>query len=309
MPDDRAHRARRHRHDLRAGERRDRRSRPVAFRVDEPNADVAVGNVIRTDPDAGASVSPGQQVRVYVSTGQETATVPALEGLATGCRDRRALRQPAWRSARSPRATIPASRRAPSSPPISRDRVPRSRSARRSTSWPRPGASSIIDVTGYTVEAATRELEGPESQLVVDPAGGPRRARRRTRRPSPRSPSRRATRRSTRRHPHLLLRALSPAGHRPPDDLAAPARRSAARVQRGAARRGIRRIPTVSSQLPSSRCPPSVSTASGWNCTPWIGDGAVRDPHDDAAVGAARHHELGREASPARSRASDSGWP
>ena len=53
----------------------------VSFRVDEPNADVAVGNVIRTDPQPGASVSPGQEVRVYVSTGQETTTVPALEGL------------------------------------------------------------------------------------------------------------------------------------------------------------------------------------------------------------------------------------
>ena len=54
----------------------------ISFRVDEPNAEVAVGNVIRTDPDAGASVSPGQEVRVYVSSGQETTTVPTLEGLA-----------------------------------------------------------------------------------------------------------------------------------------------------------------------------------------------------------------------------------
>ena len=32
----------------------------------------------------------------------------------------------------------------------------------------------IIDVTGYTIDAATRELEGPDSQLIVitqeDPA-------------------------------------------------------------------------------------------------------------------------------------------
>ncbi len=54
----------------------------TAFRVDEPNADVAIGNVIRTDPVAGSSVSPGQQVRVYVSSGQETTTVPTLEGLS-----------------------------------------------------------------------------------------------------------------------------------------------------------------------------------------------------------------------------------
>ena len=32
-------------------------------------------------PTREQSVSPGQEVRVYVSTGQETATVPTLEGL------------------------------------------------------------------------------------------------------------------------------------------------------------------------------------------------------------------------------------
>ena len=54
----------------------------LAFRVDESNAEVAIGNVIRTDPEADASVSPGQTVRVYVSTGQEVAAVPTLEGLS-----------------------------------------------------------------------------------------------------------------------------------------------------------------------------------------------------------------------------------
>ena len=52
-----------------------------ALQVDEENADVAEGDVIRTDPEAGASVTPEQTVRVYVSTGQETSTVPVLEGL------------------------------------------------------------------------------------------------------------------------------------------------------------------------------------------------------------------------------------
>ena len=62
----------------------------LAIRVDEPNADVAVGNVIRTDPVAGTSLSPEQKVRVYVSEGQEVATMPVVVGLGAGCRGRRA---------------------------------------------------------------------------------------------------------------------------------------------------------------------------------------------------------------------------
>lgn len=53
----------------------------LAIRVDEENADVAEGIVIRTDPAAGESVNPGQEIQVYVSLGQELATVPTLEGL------------------------------------------------------------------------------------------------------------------------------------------------------------------------------------------------------------------------------------
>lgn len=53
----------------------------LAIRIDEENAEVAEGNVIRTDPEAGTSVAPNQEVRVYVSLGQEMATVPLLEGL------------------------------------------------------------------------------------------------------------------------------------------------------------------------------------------------------------------------------------
>lgn len=55
----------------------------TAFRVDQPNADVAIGNVIGTEPEAGSSVSPGQEIRVFVSRGQEMAAVPLLEGLSS----------------------------------------------------------------------------------------------------------------------------------------------------------------------------------------------------------------------------------
>jgi serine/threonine-protein kinase len=54
----------------------------LAYRVDEESPDVAEGNVIRTDPAAGTSVEKEQQVKVYVSTGQEMTDVPPLKGMA-----------------------------------------------------------------------------------------------------------------------------------------------------------------------------------------------------------------------------------
>ncbi|SBS72820.1 Stk1 family PASTA domain-containing Ser/Thr kinase [uncultured Microbacterium sp.] len=52
-----------------------------AVRLEESSDAIAEGNVIRTDPTTGTSVAVGQKVRVYVSTGQEMATVPPLQGL------------------------------------------------------------------------------------------------------------------------------------------------------------------------------------------------------------------------------------
>jgi serine/threonine protein kinase len=49
---------------------------------DESSETIAAGNVIRTDPVAGTTVNPGQEIKVYVSTGQELATVPLLESLS-----------------------------------------------------------------------------------------------------------------------------------------------------------------------------------------------------------------------------------
>ena len=48
---------------------------------EESSETIAAGNVIRTDPVAGTTVNPGQEIKVYVSTGQELATVPPLESL------------------------------------------------------------------------------------------------------------------------------------------------------------------------------------------------------------------------------------
>ncbi|WEK61515.1 MAG: Stk1 family PASTA domain-containing Ser/Thr kinase [Candidatus Microbacterium colombiense] len=50
--------------------------------VIETSTDITKGNVIRTDPEADETVSEGDTVTLYVSSGVETATVPQLEGLS-----------------------------------------------------------------------------------------------------------------------------------------------------------------------------------------------------------------------------------
>ncbi|UGB36766.1 Stk1 family PASTA domain-containing Ser/Thr kinase [Microbacterium sp. cx-55] len=53
----------------------------VAVRQAVPDEQIAEGNVVRTDPASGTSVQPGQTVTVYVSTGRETAAMPPVTGL------------------------------------------------------------------------------------------------------------------------------------------------------------------------------------------------------------------------------------
>lgn len=52
--------------------------------VVEADADIAEGNVIRTDPEAGVTVEKGESVTVYVSSGAEKVVVPKLEGMSLG---------------------------------------------------------------------------------------------------------------------------------------------------------------------------------------------------------------------------------
>ncbi|GAA1694035.1 Stk1 family PASTA domain-containing Ser/Thr kinase [Microcella alkalica] len=53
---------------------------PNPFR--EASADVPEGDILRTVPAAGVTVSPGQEVRVYVSTGPPTVQIPNIDRLA-----------------------------------------------------------------------------------------------------------------------------------------------------------------------------------------------------------------------------------
>jgi serine/threonine protein kinase len=52
----------------------------VAERIDETSAEFAVGTIIRTDPEAGITVGPNQEIAVYVSSGGKQVKVPQLVG-------------------------------------------------------------------------------------------------------------------------------------------------------------------------------------------------------------------------------------
>src|SRR5690606_5446229 len=55
----------------------------IPTRIDEANAEVPEGEIIRTDPPATTRVGEGQVIRVFVSQGKATAKVPKLENLST----------------------------------------------------------------------------------------------------------------------------------------------------------------------------------------------------------------------------------
>lgn len=142
----------------------------LAFRVDEPNGDVAIGNVIRTDPAGDESVSPGQTIRVFVSTGQELAAVPTLEGLG----------QDAAAQALTSVGLVLGTVTQRNDPElaggtvISADQTAGSEIALGTAVnlVVASGRVSINDVTGYTVDAATRELQalGLEVTPQEDPS-------------------------------------------------------------------------------------------------------------------------------------------
>ncbi|MDU0366903.1 Stk1 family PASTA domain-containing Ser/Thr kinase [Microbacterium sp. KSW4-17] len=137
----------------------------TASRVNEPDADIAAGNVTRTTPDAGTTVASGQQVTVYVSTGPDTASVPSLEGLSES--EARTALQNAGLSVGSIRRTT--------DPALSAGTV-MSASAEADTQLAKgtavnlvvaSGQVVIVNYTGYLLEAAIRDLESDSKQLTV----------------------------------------------------------------------------------------------------------------------------------------------
>ncbi|MCK6066260.1 MULTISPECIES: Stk1 family PASTA domain-containing Ser/Thr kinase [Microbacterium] len=144
----------------------------VPIRVDESSATVAEGNVIRTDPAAGISVARRNEVTVYVSRGEETATVPTLAGLPE---------ESARQAITDAGLTVGAIRQrndpsAAGGTVLETDQpegatVPLGTTVNLVVAT---GRVVIVDYAGYTLDAATRELQSPEIQLTVvteeDPA-------------------------------------------------------------------------------------------------------------------------------------------
>ncbi|SIT85546.1 serine/threonine protein kinase [Microbacterium sp. RU33B] len=141
----------------------------VAFRIDEANGDVAEGNVIRTDPAAGASLSPGQRIEVYVSEGEETAIVPTLTGLTQDAAEAAlvavGLEMGTVLQRNDPSLTagivISVDQREGATVPV----------GTTVNLVVATGRVVVVDVTGYTIEAATRELEA--LQLIVETLADP----------------------------------------------------------------------------------------------------------------------------------------
>lgn len=138
----------------------------VPVRREEASSDVAEGIVIRTDPGEGVSVSPQQQVAVYVSIGQELATVPVVVGLSQDAATD-ALSQVGLSLGTVTKRNDPslAAGTVISASPTQGEDAPVGSSVDLVVAT---GRVVINDVTGYTVEAATRELEGAAVQLTVE---------------------------------------------------------------------------------------------------------------------------------------------
>jgi serine/threonine-protein kinase len=137
----------------------------LSERIDEASDTISAGNVTRTDPAAGVSLSPGQTVSVYVSRGEETSVVPTLVGLG----------QDAARGAIEGAGLVVGTVTQQNDPELEGGTVI-SASEEADATVPRgstvdlvvaSGRVVIIDVTGYTIDAATRELQAVG--LTVEP--------------------------------------------------------------------------------------------------------------------------------------------
>ncbi|WP_442927925.1 Stk1 family PASTA domain-containing Ser/Thr kinase [Microbacterium sp. CCNWLW134] len=143
----------------------------VPSQITEPSVDVPEGAVIRTDPASGVSVSPGQGVLVVLSEGQDLATVPTLEGLT---RDAAAqaltdagLRVGTIRTENDP------GREAGMVLSADRDAGTEVPAGTVVNLVVATGNVTILDYRGYTVDAATRELQSDELGLTVETAEDP----------------------------------------------------------------------------------------------------------------------------------------
>jgi serine/threonine-protein kinase len=136
-----------------------------ASRVNEPSDSVTEGNVIRTDPGSGESVSPQQLITVYVSQGEATSTVPTLEGISEDAA-RGALAEAGLTIGTITQRNDPG---AAAGTVLEADQVAGAKVGVGSTVnlVVASGRVVIVDYTGYTVDAATRLLESADIGLTV----------------------------------------------------------------------------------------------------------------------------------------------
>lgn len=137
----------------------------TASRVNESDEKIAAGNVVDTVPAAGTSVAAGQKVTVYVSTGPDTAKVPTLEGITES--EARAAIETAGLSLGSIRRQDDPALAAGT---VISSTLEAGTDVAKGTTVNLVVASGqvvIVDYTGYTLEAAERELQSDEKQLTV----------------------------------------------------------------------------------------------------------------------------------------------
>jgi serine/threonine-protein kinase len=137
----------------------------TASRVNESDEKIAAGNVVDTVPAAGTSVAAGQKVTVYVSTGPDTAKVPTLEGI-TESEARTAIETAGLSLGSIRRQDDPAL----AAGTVISSTLEAGTDVAKGTTVNLVVASGqvvIVDYTGYTLEAAERELQSDEKQLTV----------------------------------------------------------------------------------------------------------------------------------------------
>ncbi len=137
----------------------------TASRVNEPDEKIAAGNVTRTTPDAGTTVASGQQVTVYVSTGPDTATVPTLDGISES--EARSALEAAGLSVGSIRRTTDPALAAGTVMSASVESGSQVAKGTVVNLVVASGQVVIVNYTGYTLDAAKRELESDAKQLTV----------------------------------------------------------------------------------------------------------------------------------------------
>ncbi|WP_434061468.1 Stk1 family PASTA domain-containing Ser/Thr kinase [Paramicrobacterium humi] len=136
---------------------------PTKF--EQTSADIAAGHVISVDPDAGTTVSPNSQVKVYVSTGAEMATVPDIINMsiddARDAIEKAGLEVGSISSESSPNA--PKDTVLSSSPEKGQDAAQGSSVDITVSS----GMVTVPDVVGDSYDTAKQKLEGGDIGLTV----------------------------------------------------------------------------------------------------------------------------------------------